>query len=129
MDRHFPTLALSFALGVVAAKAAPPDVLDERVFVVYSDQDMTTGSFRVTIGLRTSGESGAPEGFHSVAVPETKFAVFAPEWEGEQTIDAAWTRIWSSNLPMASTYDLEVYELDEQWADIEEARIWVSLRE
>ena len=108
---------------------AIPNIVDERVYLLYSDYDKAgNGTFKVTIGYRTSDLSYIYEGLEGITVPEMDFAVFESDGDPEAFVARTWEEVAASDLPRANTVDLEVYRLDAKTYDITQAEVRISTK-
>ena len=108
-----------------------PNIVDERVYLVYSDYDQPNdGDFKMTLGYRTKDLSYIYEGLEGLTIPATDFAVFTMEKgaDPETFIGNTWQQVATSNLPRANQYDVEVYQFDEKATKITGAELRVSIK-
>ena len=105
-----------------------PDIIDERLYVVYYDYDQPEeGTFKTMIGYRTEKIGEVYEGLKGITVPKSDFAVLASDSEPESFVEQAWMWVEASNLDRAHSFDLEVYQLDEKTYEVTHAEIRVSI--
>ena len=104
------------------------NVVDEKIYVLYSDYDQPEpGQFKITIGYRTSNLENLYEGLTGIAVPATRFAVFESEKDPENFPAEMWTKVFASDLNRASTFDIEVYELDAKY-EVERSELRIAIK-
>ncbi|MEO1257523.1 MAG: effector binding domain-containing protein [Bacteroidota bacterium] len=107
---------------------AIPNIVDEKVFVIYSDYEQpASGKFKITIGFRTENIDNIYEGLTGIAIPPVQFAVFESEKDPENFPAEMWPKVFDSDLNRANTFDLEVYSLDANY-EVEKAELRIALK-
>ncbi len=103
------------------------DILDERLFLIYSpaDKDQT---YTATLGFRTKSIDQIYEGLNGLEVPAANYAVFEHRGKGyEAFVSNRWEEISASDLPLANGYSMEVYKLDNAY-EVEQTEIRVAIQ-
>ena len=111
---------------------AIPNIVDGRVYLVYSDYDKPNkGDFKMTLGYRTADLSYIYEGLEGVRIPPTDFAVFEAPKGGKQKPEdfvlATWEKLLTAELPRSNQFDVEVYTLDEKTLATTHAELRISI--
>lgn len=104
-----------------------PNIVDERVYFIYSATD-AEGNYTATIAFRTKNIDNLYEGLAGIQIPPTKFAVFEQQGgNSEKFIADTWTKIYASNLKFSEGFNLEVYELDNNYK-VKNTEIRISIK-
>lgn len=108
---------------------AIPNIVDERVYLIYSDYDQPeNGNFKMTLGYRTADLSYIYDGLEGITIPPTDFAVFESSSSSETFVQEKWVEIAGSDLSRANLYDVEVYSLDPTTYKVTSSQLRVSLK-
>ena len=107
---------------------AIPDIIDDKVYVVYSDYDKgKKGQFQITIGYKTASLDNIYEGLTGVKVKASKYAAFELGKDIEQNLKLTWEKIEFSDLERSKTNDLEIYHYNPKTEAFYKADILIAV--
>lgn len=99
-----------------------------KIYVLFSDYDEPeVSAVTVTIGYKIKSEKGIHKDINKVQIPPMNFGIFYVSRPFEENVVSTWEQIYASELERSNTFDLEVYQFNEQTLEIESVQVWTGL--
>lgn len=106
-----------------------PHKENQKIYVLFSNyDDPEVSAVTVTIGYKIKSEEGIHKEMDLVKVPPMQFGIFSVAVPYSENVDECWEKIYISELERSNSFDLEVYEFNEQSLEMESAQIWAGLK-
>ncbi len=103
-----------------------PNIIDERIYFIYSPTDQK-GNYKATIAYQTQDINDVYEGLNGIKIPPSTFAVIEQKgYNAETFVTDTWEKVYNSNLNFKDGYNLEVYELNQDYS-VKNSEIRISI--
>jgi predicted transcriptional regulator YdeE len=107
-----------------------PNLVDERIFSVYTDYESDyTGTYTCIIGMKVSSLDEIPEGMIGRSFESSEFLKTTAKGPMPDALFNTWEDIWDKDgdLARAYAYDYEVYGERSLWGGEAEVDLYLSI--